>query len=37
MVVRGTREYWVPAVPQHLRRVDLPARRIVVDWEEAAD
>jgi ribosomal 30S subunit maturation factor RimM len=37
MVVRGTREYWVPAVPQHLRRVDLEARRIVVDWEEAAD
>ena len=23
MVVRGEREYWVPAVPQHLRRVDL--------------
>jgi 16S rRNA processing protein RimM len=37
MVVRGTREYWVPAVPQHLRRVDLEARRIVVDWEEPAD
>ena len=37
MVVRGTREYWVPAVPQHLRRVELAARRIVVDWEEPAD
>ena len=37
MVVRGVREYWVPAVPQHLRRVDLEARRIVVDWEEPAD
>jgi 16S rRNA processing protein RimM len=37
MVVRGTREYWVPAVPQHLRRVDLGARRIVVDWEEPVD
>ena len=36
MVVRGEREYWVPAVPQHLRRVDLAARRVVVDWEEAA-
>jgi 16S rRNA processing protein RimM len=36
MVVRGTREYWVPAVPKHLRRVDLAARRIVVDWTEAA-
>jgi 16S rRNA processing protein RimM len=37
MVVRGDREYWVPAVPQHLRRVDLDARRVVVDWDEAAD
>jgi len=37
MVVRGTREYWVPAVPQHLRRVDLGARRVVVDWEEPVD
>jgi 16S rRNA processing protein RimM len=27
MVVRGQKEYWVPAVPQHLRRVDLKARR----------
>jgi 16S rRNA processing protein RimM len=37
MVVRGEREYWVPAVPQHLRRVDLKARRVVVDWDAAAD
>jgi 16S rRNA processing protein RimM len=37
MVVHGEREYWVPAVPKHLRRVDLAARRVVVDWEEAAD
>jgi 16S rRNA processing protein RimM len=29
-------EHWVPAVPQHLRRVDLEARRVVVDWDEAA-
>jgi 16S rRNA processing protein RimM len=36
MVVRGEKEYWVPAVPQHLRRVDLGARRIVVDWDDAA-
>jgi 16S rRNA processing protein RimM len=35
MVVRGAREYWVPAVPQHLRRVDLQARRVVVDWDDA--
>jgi 16S rRNA processing protein RimM len=37
MVVRGEREYWVPAVPQHLRRVDLKARRVVVDWDAATD
>ena len=37
MVVRGEKEYWVPAVPQHLRRVDLQARRVVVDWDAAAD
>jgi 16S rRNA processing protein RimM len=35
MVVRGEKEYWVPAVPQHLRRVDLQARRIIVDWDAA--
>ena len=37
MVVRGEREYWVPAVPQHLRRVDLQSRRVVVDWDDPAD
>jgi len=37
MVVRGDREYWVPAVPRHLRRVDLQARRVVVDWDAAAE
>jgi 16S rRNA processing protein RimM len=37
MVVRGEREYWVPAVPQHLRRVDLRSRRVVVDWDDPAD
>jgi len=36
MVVRGEREYWVPAVPQHLRRVDLQARQVVVDWNDEA-
>jgi 16S rRNA processing protein RimM len=35
MVVRGTQEYWIPALPQHLRRVDLAARRVVVDWDAA--
>jgi ribosomal 30S subunit maturation factor RimM len=37
MVVRGQQEYWIPAVPQHLRRVDLQARRVVVDWSAATD
>jgi 16S rRNA processing protein RimM len=37
MVVRGAQEYWVPAVPQHLRRVDLQARQVVVDWNDAAE
>jgi 16S rRNA processing protein RimM len=37
MVVRGEREYWVPAVPEFLRRVDLDARRVIVSWDEAAD
>jgi 16S rRNA processing protein RimM len=36
MVVRGEQEYWVPAIPRHLRRVDLQARRVVVDWDDAA-
>jgi 16S rRNA processing protein RimM len=36
MVVRGTQEFWIPAVPQHLRRVDLQARRVVVDWSAAS-
>ncbi len=37
MVVRGGKEYWVPAVPRHLRRVDLQARLVTVDWTDAAD
>lgn len=37
MVVRGEREYWVPAVPQYLRRVDLQSRQVVVDWEDPVD
>jgi 16S rRNA processing protein RimM len=36
MVVRGEREFWVPAIPQHLQRVDLQARRIVVNWDDGA-
>ncbi len=26
------RQHWVPAAPKHLRKVDLAAREIVVDW-----
>jgi 16S rRNA processing protein RimM len=33
MVVRGEREYWVPALPTHVRRVDLQARRVLVNWD----
>jgi 16S rRNA processing protein RimM len=32
MVVQGEREYWVLATPKHLRKVDLPAGLILVDW-----
>jgi 16S rRNA processing protein RimM len=32
MVVRGTQEYWVPATPRHLKRVDLEGRRVILDW-----
>jgi 16S rRNA processing protein RimM len=32
MLVRGEREYAVPAGPPHLRRVDLDRREIEVDW-----
>jgi len=35
MVVRGERECWVPAVPRFLRRVELSAGRVVVDWDDA--
>jgi ribosomal 30S subunit maturation factor RimM len=36
MVVRGEQEFWVPAVPQHLRRIELEGRRVLVDWDEAS-
>ncbi len=32
MVVQGEREYWIPAVPKHLSKVDLAASLILVDW-----
>ena len=39
MVVQGSeelgkREYWIPAVPQHLAKVDLAAGLVLVDWPE---
>jgi len=37
MVVRGAQDYWIPAVPRHLRRVELEARRVVVDWTASTD
>ena len=36
MVVRGAQEFWIPAVPRHLWRVDLPVWWVVVDWVAAA-
>ena len=34
MVIKdGARERWVPLAPLHLKRVDLDARRVVVDWD----
>jgi 16S rRNA processing protein RimM len=37
MVVRGDREHWVPAVPDRLRKVDLAAGAILVDWPAELD
>ena len=32
MVVQGASDYWIPAVPKHLSKVDLAAGLILVDW-----
>ena len=37
MVVAGTAEYWIPAIPQYLRKVDLESRLLSVDWPADAD
>jgi len=37
MVVAGTVEYWIPAIPQYLRKVDLERRVLSVDWPVDAD
>jgi 16S rRNA processing protein RimM len=34
MVIRGERDYWLPAVPPYLRRVDTALREVEVDWPE---
>jgi 16S rRNA processing protein RimM len=34
MVVQGAREYWIPAVPKHLAKVDLAAGLVLVDWTQ---
>jgi 16S rRNA processing protein RimM len=34
MVIRGTREYWVPMTAQHLRQIAADARTLIVDWPE---
>jgi 16S rRNA processing protein RimM len=37
MVVAGTVEYWIPAIPEYLRKVDLQSRVLSVDWPADAD
>jgi 16S rRNA processing protein RimM len=34
MVIRGAREYLVPVTAQHLRKVDVESRGLIVDWPE---
>lgn len=34
MLIKGSREHLVPAVPEHLKKVDLNAGLILVDWPE---
>lgn len=37
MVVAAANEYWIPAIPQYLRKVDLESRVVSVDWPADAD
>lgn len=37
MIVRGAQEHWLPATPQHLRRVDVEAGEIQVEWDPAEE
>jgi 16S rRNA processing protein RimM len=34
MVIRGAREYLVPVTAQHLLKVDVGSRSLIVDWPE---
>lgn len=34
MVIKGSKEHWVPLTPQHLVRVDVGSRSLTVDWPE---
>jgi 16S rRNA processing protein RimM len=34
MVIKGVREHWVPVTPQHLVRVEVGSRSLIVDWPE---
>jgi 16S rRNA processing protein RimM len=34
MVIKGSKEHWVPVTSQHLVRVDTAARSLTVDWPE---
>lgn len=34
MVIRGAREYLVPVTAQHLTKVDVGSRSLIVDWPE---
>jgi 16S rRNA processing protein RimM len=35
VVRQGAKEHWVPMAPAHVRRVDLAARRVELDWDPA--
>ena len=37
MVVVGSDEYWIPAIPQYLRKVDLEGHALSVDWPADAN
>ena len=36
MVINGPVQLLVPAIADHIRRVDLPAHKMIVDWDDTA-